>query len=673
MGSGNTIGRSAQTAMNGAFYSSSIRELVDHTPEAILGILAKHNPFALDALQRNAWLTQIDLVRTQFRGLDGWIAFEFAIPRMGKRADVVMTSAGIVFVIEFKVGSHQFDAEAIDQVLDYALDLKNFHAGSHERRIVPVVVATMAEGTSFALTWGAAGVASPISSSGGNLGQIIRQVIADTPKQSDLKGIEWSKTGYKPTPTIIEAAQALYQGHRVEEITRSDSGAKNLSQTAACLAEVIDDAKARGRKAICFVTGVPGAGKTLAGLNLVTLRTRAHEEEHAVFLSGNGPLVEVLREALARDECAQLKERGEKVKKSDAVRKVKSFIQNIMHFRDSNLVSSQPPIERVAVFDEAQRAWDAKHLANFMSQKKGQANFQMSEPEFLISVMDRHDGWCTIVCLIGGGQEINAGEAGLTEWFSALQRSFRHWKVYTSDQLDHRDYHWGQDLPTLLEGLESQSFPALHLAVSVRSFRAERLSEFVGALVAGEADEAANLYQEIKASYPIAVTRDLSQAKRWLQHQARGSERIGIVASSGASRLKPEGINVHEKIVATTWFLNARDDVRSSYYMEDPATEFDIQGLELDWVGVCWDADFRWVDGKWQFYRFSGTRWQNVNDENRKTYLANAYRVLLTRARQGMVIFVPAGDIADATRPRSYYDGTTAFLLRCGLSLLDSA
>jgi hypothetical protein len=390
-----------------------------------------------------------------------------------------------------------------------------------------------------------------------------------------------------------------------------------------------------------------------------------------VFLSGNGPLVEVLREALARDEHAQLRERGEKSKKSDAVRKVKSFVQNIMHFRDSNLVTFEPPIERVAVFDEAQRAWDAKQLANFMSQKKGRANFQMSEPEFLISVMDRHDDWCTIICLVGGGQEINAGEAGLIEWFSGLKRSFPNWKVYTSEQLTHRDYHWGQDLPALLGGLDSQSLPALHLAVCVRSFRAEKLSEFIGELVVGNAKEARQLYQAIKATYPIALTRDLKQARQWLRDRARGSERVGLVASSGASRLKPEGINVHEKIEATTWFLNGRDDVRSSYYMEDPATEFDIQGLELDWVGVCWDADFRSVDGRWRFYRFSGTRWQNVNDDNRKVYLTNAYRVLLTRARQGMIIYIPNGDPIDATRPPAFYDGTAAFLSECGPPLLE--
>jgi len=322
------------------------------------------------------------------------------------------------------------------------------------------------------------------------------------------------------------------------------------------------------------------------------------------------------------------------------------------------------------VFDEAQRAWDAKHLANFMSQKKGQANFTMSEPEFLISVMDRHSDWCTIICLVGGGQEINAGEAGLTEWFSALKRCFPTWKIYTSEQLAHRDYHWGQDLPSILQGLEVKSLPDLHLAVSVRSFRAEKLSEFVGAVVAGEADVARDIYQDIKAAYPIMMTRNLAHARQWLRNQARGTERIGFVASSGASRLKPDGINVHEKISATTYFLNGKTDVRSSYYLEDPATEFDIQGLELDWVGVCWDADFRALEGNWHHHKFRGTVWQNVNNSSQKAFLTNAYRVLLTRARQGMVIYLPKGDAADPTRLPAFYDGTLEFLKSCSLSML---
>jgi Schlafen group 3, DNA/RNA helicase domain len=506
-------------------------------------------------------------------------------------------------------------------------------------------------------------------SNGDYLGALLRSVVQQTPKQKVLDPTAWATSGYKPTPTIIEAAQALYRGHRVEDITRADAGAKNLSKTTACLTQIIEDAKAQHRKAICFVTGVPGAGKTLAGLNLVTQRTKVHEEEHAVFLSGNGPLVEVLREALTRDEQAQALLVNKPIKRADATRKVEPFIQNIHHFRDANLVTDAAPDEHVAVFDEAQRAWDKNQTAKFMAQKKGIPNFDMSEPQFLIQVMDRHSDWCTIVCLIGGGQEINAGEAGLTEWFLALKRSFPEWLIYTSPELTHRDYHWGQDLASVIADHTHQIHQGLHLSVSVRSFRAEKLSEFVGALVHGEADNARSIYQHIEATYPIVLTRDLAHAREWLRSQARGSERFGLVASSGASRLKPEGINVHEKIDATYWFLNGKTDVRSCYYLEDPATEFDIQGLELDWVGVCWDADFRFVNARWSHHKFRGTAWQNVNNISQRSYLANAYRVLLTRARQGMVIYIPPGE-SDPTRPPEFYEGTAAYLEKCGLKYL---
>jgi hypothetical protein len=586
---------------------------------------------------------------------------------MGKRVDSIVIFQGIIFVIEFKMGTMQYDTGAIDQVMDYALDLKNFHAGSHARRLVPILVATRADNVRLDLEWAPDGVAKPLLSNGGNLGTLLCTVLAKTPKQDALDPEQWAVSGYKPTPTIIEAAQALYQGHRVEEITRSEAGTKNLSGTTICLEKIIEEAKHKGQKTICFVTGVPGAGKTLAGLNLVTHRTKAHEEEHAVFLSGNGPLVDVLREALARDEQAQAKERGQTIAKTKAASKVKSFIQNIHHFRDASLQNPAAPDERVAVFDEAQRAWNKDKAAKFMAQRKGIPNFDQSEPEFLISVMDRHTDWCTIVCLVGGGQEINAGEAGLTEWFTALKKRFGHWKIYHSPQLTHRDYHWGQDLSAMLAGLQHKAVADLHLAVSVRSFRAEKLSEFVGALIAGEIDAARSLYALIKQAYPIVLTRDLAQAKAWLRSRARGSERFGLVASSGASRLKPEGINVHEKIDAVYWFLNDKSDVRSSYYLEDPATEFDIQGLELDWVGVCWDADLRWVDGRWSHHKFRGTVWNSVNDSFQRAYLSNAYRVLLTRARQGMVIYVPRGDDTDGTRSRAYYNGVVAILEKCGV------
>ena len=455
-----------------AYYPSLVQSFIAESPQSVIGALAKHHPHDIDVLQRNSWIAQIDLLRRELSELEGgWIAFEFAIPRMGKRVDNIVLFDGVVFVLEFKVGADQVTASAIDQATDYALDLKNFHAGSHNLSIVPIVVATSAVSVGAKIVWSADGVAQAVPSNGVALGTLIKRIARDRCTGVDVDAAMWVTSGYKPTPTIIEAAQALYRGHRVDEITRSDAGAINLSQTADCVAQIIDEATAKKHKTICFVTGVPGAGKTLAGLNLVTQRTNVHEEEHAVFLSGDGPLVEVLREALARDEYGRSRNSGQKVRKVDAERKVKSFIQNIMHFRDANLGISDPPIERVAVFDEAQRAWDSAHLAKFMAQKRGEADFHQSEPEFLMGIMDRHTDWCTVVCLVGGGQEINSGEAGLTEWFAALERHFRHWKVYVSQQLGHRDYNWDRDLTAMLNGLDVEVRGPLHLVCSVRSFR----------------------------------------------------------------------------------------------------------------------------------------------------------------------------------------------------------
>ena len=426
------------------------------------------------------------------------------------------------------------------------------------------------------------------------------------------------------------------------------------------------EASKRGvRKSICFITGVPGAGKTLAGLNIAAKRAERHEDEHAVFLSGNGPLVDVLREALARDQVAR-----EGIRKSDASRAVRRFVQNIHHFRDHYLDSSEVPFEKVVVFDEAQRAWTVEQAAKFMQNRRGHVDFDMSEPEFLISVMDRHPDWCTVVCLIGGGQEINTGEAGLIEWLSALQKSFPTWEVHASSLLEDRHYTVDANAADMLAAPRIQKHSDLHLSVSMRSFRAEQLSAFVSQVLDGDADSAKQTLKQLKGRYPIVATRSLEDAKTWLQTRARGSERYGLVASSGAYRLRPEGIHVKAKIDPPNWFLNDRSDVRSSYYLEEVATQFDIQGLELDWAGVCWDADLRWVDSGWQFHNFKGTRWQQVRDETKRLYLLNAYRVLLTRARQGMVVFVPTGENRDPTRPAKYYDGTLKFLEECGLCFL---
>jgi len=339
-------------------------------------------------------------------------------------------------------------------------------------------------------------------------------------------------------------------------------------------------------------------------------------------------------------------------------------------FRDEAIDNPAPPLEKVAIFDEAQRAWNLKQTRKFMAQKKGKQGFAMSEPEFLIEAMNRHPDWAVIVCLVGGGQEINTGEAGLPEWFRALGARFRDWDVYVSDRLTEYEYAQGT---TFYSGVDSARLTIdsrFHLAASMRSFRAENVAGFVKALLDLDWKQAASLYSAFASKYPVFVTRDLAAAKAWVRATARGSQRFGLVASSGGHRLRPLAIPVKAKVDPAKWFLNDATDVRSSYYLEEIATEFDIQGLELDWAIVAWDADLRYTDRVWKYMSFRGTKWQRINDVTQKMYLKNAYRVLLTRARQGMVIFIPSGDPADPTRVPDFYDGTYSYLREVGIGEL---
>ena len=653
--------------INTAYYEADLSVFHQTSENEILGQLTSKHRFNLENQQRSAWQQQIRILKNSLGAIrDGRIYFEFSIPRMGKRVDIVFLLAGVVFVIEFKIGAEAFNrSSAIEQVHDYALDLKNFHKGSHNAHIVPIVIWTHAnqlESASF--VWAADHVAEPIIAAPLNLVDIIEAAL-DQIHTPCINHDEWSHSGYQPTPTIVEAAQALYRDHDVSEISRSDADAKNLGRTSDRVSEIIEHAKINNRKAICFVTGVPGAGKTLAGLNIATSRVRSHADEHAVFLSGNGPLVDVLREALARDQSIR-----EKLPKKDASRRVSSFVQNIHHFRDHALQDPRAPDERVVIFDEAQRAWDKAQATKFMRQKRDHADFDMSEPAFLIGVMDRHDGWCVVVCLIGGGQEIHTGEAGLEEWLKVMGAGFSNWDIHISSRLDDPDYIWGAEMSKTLKQIKMVKDEALHLGVSMRSFRAESLSEFVGHIVDNKSIQARAAYSLIAERYPIQLTRDLGAARRWLREQGRGSERYGLVASSGANRLRPEGIFMKAAVDAPVWFLNDREDVRSSFYLEEVASEFDVQGLELDWTGVCWDADYRYENGAWAHYSFRGTNWQRVSANEKRLFLKNAYRVILTRARQGMVIYVPYGSSTDPTRPCTYYDQTYEYLRSCGLKEL---
>jgi len=568
-----------------AYYAARIGEFLSHDDDAIIAALVNASTFAIETAQRDAWHGQIAAMRRALTGWDptGLIAFEFAIPRMGKRVDVLVVVGGLVFVLEFKVGEPSFSADALNQVWDYALDMKNFHSTSHAARVVPILIATRAPepGLQTAIESDRDGVVRPLRASGASLTDLMRAV-AERCDGPTLDLNLWSKGSYKPTPTIIEAAMALYGGHRVEDISRREAEAINLTQTSEAVEQIIRSARSQSHKSICFVTGVPGAGKTLVGLDIATRHFDTASELYSVFLSGNGPLVAILREALARDKVARIGESGLSARIGEVRSEVKTFIQNVHHFRDACIDDgAKPPVEHVALFDEAQRAWNLEQTSSFMRRKKGHDNFEMSEPAFLISCMDRHDDWAVIVCLVGGGQEINTGEAGIGEWLRAIRADFPHWRVYLSPDLHDSEYEAGKALELLKGHGHVQTHTSLHLSVSMRSFRAEHVSGWVKSVLDLNHDAAHAAWKSLADRYPIVLTRDVAIAKAWLRTHARGTERYGLVVSSQAHRLKPEAIDVRVDIDPVKWFLNPREDVRSSYYLEDAATEFHTQGLEL--------------------------------------------------------------------------------------------
>lgn len=649
-----------------AYYSNNIKSFCEQTTDAILGAISRNNQFTLQQKQRNTWIYEIELLQNALSDFQtGDIAFEYTIPRIGNRVDCVFLYNGLIYVIEFKIGEEKYPKYAINQVVDYVLDLKYFHKESHNKKIVPILVCTKAPVSQNIIKLDADGVYQPFLCNKDTLKSTILQ-LTDSLSDTPISSANWLDSPYMPTPTIIEAAQALYRGHDVKEISRSDSEAYNLSLTTQAINDIISRSKNNNEKAICFVTGVPGSGKTLAGLNIANMRHNFEKNEHAIFLSGNGPLVEVLQEALARDEYRRS---DHTITKSQAKKETEAFIQNIHHFRDEFIKSAKAPFDKIAIFDEAQRAWTNEQTSRFMTER-GTIDFNMSEPEFLISVMDRHQDWSVIVCLVGGGQEINTGEAGLPEWFDALRNHFAHWNVYVSKQISEEEYTRGLTVDDLLKDLRVTIVDKLHLAVSLRSFRSEKVATFVRDLLNMDLSSAQNLYFELKLKYPIVLTRDLETARKWVRSKARGTERYGLIASSGAKRLRSFGIWTQSEITPENWFLNGMDDVRSSYFLEDTATEFDIQGLEIDWTILAWDADLRVENGKFIPYKFTGTRWNSVINEDNRLYLKNAYRVLLTRARQGIIIFIPHGNPDDITRQDEYYDGTYKYLKQIGIDEL---
>lgn len=681
------------------YYSDTISNFLNRSNEEIIGKLTLASQHDINDDTSNSWLEEVEILKNVLTPYNerGSLYFEYNIPRMGRRADVIVVIDEIVFILEFKTAGSRFTHDAITQVWDYALDLKNFQEGSLERIIVPVLVATLERNNNcdFSLNPFKDNVYEPLRTNANRLCDAFSISLENIPhpkiEHSDDRDDQWAKSGYEPTPTIIEAAIALYEENTVEDITKHGG---DIDKASAELCNIINYCRKNNRKAICFITGVPGAGKTLIGLN--TAIDQFNRGEKAVYLSGNFPLVEVLQEALTRDYIRRdrIKARIESRRactKEEAKSRVKAFIQMIHHYRDlyiegtevvdneikpiegyfqSHADKAYIPAEHVAIFDEAQRAWTGDELKRFMREKKGIRDFPYSEPEYLISCMNRQLDWGVVICLVGNGQAINKGEAGLTEWIESISRSFKDWDVYMSKYL----LESGDIKKAELELIEQQLKPRedLHLKMSMRSFRSEKVSIFVNQLLALQRDEAAETLKELE-NYPIVITRSLDKAKQWLRDHARGSERYGLLASSKAERLKAISINVRYQPDFVHWFLEDDTDIRSSNALEDTLTEFKVQGLEIDWACVAWDADLRLNENQtaWQHYQLrSGTKWQNINKPINQQYQINAYRVLLTRARQGMIIVVPNGDNGvppDETRKPEWYDGIYNYLRSIGI------
>ncbi|MDD4991179.1 MAG: DUF2075 domain-containing protein [Paludibacter sp.] len=654
------------------YFGDTINNFFQKNTEEIIGSITLANQFDSNMNQNKSWKQQIEILKKSLVGLNGMIYFEFSIPRMGKRVDCILIIKNIVFVIEFKVGEMEYLNANYDQVWDYALDLKNFHKPSHSAVLVPILIATEAKDSAIQIieTSHEDQLIKPLKANKINIGEVIRLCLLNLANDSNIDGDEYINGSYSPTPTIIEAAVSMYKNHSVDEITRRDADAKNLTDTTNSVSQIIEYAQAENKKVICFVTGVPGAGKTLVGLDIATKHLDKEQATTSVFLSGNGPLVAILQEALTRDKVQQEKDKGNKITKSTAREGVKAFIQIIHHYRDAYLIDHTAPYDHVAIFDEAQRAWNKEQTVNFMRRKKNQPDFDYSEPEYLISCLDRHKDWAVIVCLVGGGQEINTGEAGISEWLYAIKNSFPQWEVCISPNLTDSEYNAVEAIAEIEGSCVAKYDSNLHLSVSMRSYRAENVSLFVKQILDINTNKAKETLSNISSNYPIVLTRNVETAKKWLREKARGSERYGIVVSSQAYRLKPLAMDVRVQTDPVHWFLGQKDDVRSSYYLEDVATEFQVQGLELDWACVTWDGDFRYSNDGWKTYSFVGNKWQNINKEERKLYLKNAYRVLLTRARQGMVIVVPEGNAEDHTRKSEYYDTTFEYLKEIGIPVI---
>ena len=652
--------------------------------------------FELKPDQHEAWLEQWEHLQALLKtvtaaqpGAMGWsVLLEYEIAGRRKRLDcVLLTDVGIV-AIEFKVGADSFESADRWQLHEYCWNLRDFHRESRGAPIAPILVATNASRLSanapLQFTDRCGVILDMICCGAATLGRAIDLAIRGLSERGrwNFDAATWDASASAPTPSVVECARRLFEGHDVREI--SHAHADNTDVALGCLREAVEAARDKQQRVICFVTGVPGAGKTLVGLNAAYRQEMIEAASGPVcFASGNQPLLDVLHAALVMNRTKDAKLRHE------VAHDASTPVRNVHEFALTTLKTnaSEPPYN-VVVFDEAQRVWSAKKLRDGLAkqQRRGKLTKEQvaeilrhgeSEPDLLLSVMEKCD-WCVVIALVGSGQEIHDGEAGLAEWGRALASRKARWEVWMPPEAIGSDGTVTRQ--RLFADGQVPSFAiekaALHLAIAKRSYRAEKYADWVNRVIASDVNEARKIAGEL-SEYPIWVTRDLPTAKHLLSERAGNDLRAGLLASSGAVRLRAEGVEVspdfRNGINWPDWFLRPTGDIRSSSQLEVSATEFECQGLELDWSGLCWGGDFVVMPGSnaWQSRRVRAPagklpKWYVEKSEEKHEFARNKYRVLLTRSRIGIVIFVPRGDEHDQTREIAVLDSTAAFLLNCG-------
>lgn len=646
-------------------------------PEQVLGTLTSglaKEGFDTNVSTTFSWQREVsELQAALFQLLDTlppathWsILLEYVLPIVGQRLDCVLLADDLIYVIEYKGGSSASAHASLKQAQDYALNLADFHEASRHRLTIPIAVGAFRTSIPMDLTSQHHGAAVSAAE--------LPHCIVESHRTWSAKGKpidvnDWNNSRYFPVPTIIQAASAIFRDHGVKDLAHSRAGTENLETTQKALAAQVRDARLRGIKKLIVVTGVPGAGKTLAGLNAVQVLSEELDLdlEQASFLSGNGPLVAVLQEALKRSIGPR---------KQGAARSVRSRIREIHRFVRDSYGDGRPPADRLIVFDEAQRAWTAaKNLKKF---ERG-----ISEPEMVLEIMGRHHGWSMIVALVGGGQEIHGGEAGLAAWGDAITKH-PEWSVVTSPEAvsggpsvaGSRLFRDG-----CAEVANVEQDPALHLAIPKRSYESDITAAWVNDVLDGRPEAARMLASK---GLPVYLTRDLGAARSWLVAHARGNRRAGLVASSGAARIRADGVETPtfqflRGIDYVKWFLEPAGDHRSSNQLEVALSEFEMQGLEIDLCALLWGGDLVFPEGQVIARTLRGRKWCAVGGsgdpqasaDDPRTRIQNKYRVLLTRFRKAMTIFVPLGSVDDPTRAPSDFDSVYRYLLRCGVRLLN--